>query len=136
MIVFDLQCGGGHVFEAWFGSTEAFEDQRGRGLVACPICGDGAVEKAVTAARLSGTGEGPDPKAVMQALATAQAKMLAKSQWVGSDFAAKARAMHVGDDAAGADPRPGDGRGGEGAGRGRRAGRAVAVPVVPPDARN
>lgn len=97
MIVFDLRCGGGHVFEAWFASSEAFEDQRGRDLVACPLCADVSVEKAVTAARLSGTGEGPDPKAVLQALAKAQAQILAKSQWVGSDFAAKARAMHEGD---------------------------------------
>lgn len=97
MIVFDLRCGGGHVFEAWFASSEAFEDQRARKLVGCPICADVTVEKAVTAARLSGTGEGPDPKAVLQALARAQAQMLAKSQWVGKDFAAKARAMHDGD---------------------------------------
>lgn len=97
MIVFDLRCGGGHVFEAWFASSDAFEDQRTRKLVACPVCADTGVEKAVTAARLSGTGEGPDPKAVLQVLARAQAQMLAKSQWVGKDFASKARAMHDGD---------------------------------------
>lgn len=97
MIVFDLRCGGGHVFEAWFASSEAFEDQRGRKLVACPVCDDVTVEKAVTAARLSGTGDGPDPKAVLRVLARAQAEMLAKSEWVGKDFAVKARAMHDGD---------------------------------------
>lgn len=97
MIVFDLRCGGGHVFEAWFASSEAFENQRTGKLVECPICADVTVEKAVTAARLSGTANGPDPKMVMQALAKAQAQMLAKSQWVGKDFAAKARAMHEGD---------------------------------------
>jgi hypothetical protein len=97
MIVFDLRCGGGHVFEAWFASSDAFEDQQARKLVACPVCGDSAVEKAVTAARLSGTGEGPDPKAVLRALARAQAHALRQSQWVGKDFAAKARAMHEGE---------------------------------------
>ncbi|PXA90254.1 DUF1178 domain-containing protein, partial [Nostoc sp. 3335mG] len=35
MIVFDLKCGTGHVFEAWFGSSAAYEDQRSRGLLAC-----------------------------------------------------------------------------------------------------
>ncbi len=28
MIVFDLRCSGGHVFEAWFGSSAAYEEQR------------------------------------------------------------------------------------------------------------
>jgi hypothetical protein len=97
LIVFDLRCGSGHVFEAWFASTDAYEHQRARKLVSCPVCGDSMVEKAVTAARLSGTGETPDPKAVLRALARAQAQALEKSQWVGKDFASKARAMHDGD---------------------------------------
>ncbi|MBC7985927.1 MAG: DUF1178 family protein, partial [Sphingomonadaceae bacterium] len=54
MIVFDLRCGAGHVFEAWFGSTGDFEAQRKRGLVACPICGALDVAKAVMAPRLAG----------------------------------------------------------------------------------
>lgn len=49
MIVFDLQCSAGHVFEAWFASSTAFEEQKGRGLLACPTCGDGLVSKAVMA---------------------------------------------------------------------------------------
>ena len=53
MIVFDLKCeGSGHVFEAWFGSSADFEKQRDRGLVACPLCGDAAVGKAVMAPRI------------------------------------------------------------------------------------
>ena len=47
MIIFDLQCApAGHVFEAWFGSTDDYEEQQARGLVSCPICGDGEVDKA------------------------------------------------------------------------------------------
>ncbi|WP_260598628.1 DUF1178 family protein [Sphingomonas endolithica] len=49
MIVFDLRCDNAHVFEAWFGSSAGFEDQRARGLVSCPICGDCDVIKAVMA---------------------------------------------------------------------------------------
>lgn len=97
MIVFDLRCPSSHVFEAWFASSDAFEDQRTRKLVACPVCGDSDVEKTVTAARLSGTGEGPDLKAVLAVLAKAQAHVLEKSQWVGKDFAVRARAMHDGE---------------------------------------
>ena len=46
MIVFDLSCDGGHRFEGWFASSEDYAVQRQRGLVACPQCGSGAVDKA------------------------------------------------------------------------------------------
>ena len=103
MIVFDLKCGTGHVFEAWFGSSADYDDQRTRGLVNCPLCGDGAVEKAVMAPNIAAkgsAGNAPTPaaiKAAMQAMAGAQAKALERSTWVGRDFANQARAMHVGD---------------------------------------
>jgi hypothetical protein len=50
MIVFDLRCQhAGHVFEAWFGSSADYESQQQRGLLACPLCGDTVIEKAVMA---------------------------------------------------------------------------------------
>ncbi|QDX24582.1 DUF1178 family protein [Sphingomonas suaedae] len=105
MIVFDLKCGADHVFEAWFGSSADYEDQRTRNLLACPICGDAEIGKAVMAPNVAAKGNRaaastkaePDPKAVMAALAAAQAKMLEGSQWVGMTFAEKARAMHLGE---------------------------------------
>ena len=56
MIVFDLKCGGGHVFEAWFGSTADYESQRERSLIACPMCGDIAIDKAVMAPNVAAKG--------------------------------------------------------------------------------
>lgn len=53
MIVFDLACTGGHVFEAWFGSQADYDGQQARGLVSCPICGDAGVGKAPMAPRIS-----------------------------------------------------------------------------------
>ena len=99
MIVFDLACSGGHVFEAWFGSQADYDDQRGRKLVSCPICGDGSVDKAPMAPRISGSrsNAAPDPKQVMQAMMMAQRKMLASSEDVGNRFADEARAIHSGD---------------------------------------
>ena len=111
MIVFDLKCGQAHVFEAWFGSSADYEDQRARGLVTCPICGDGEVGKAVMAPRLGSgvvevfearvpvttTPPAPELKAMLAALAQAQAKLLEKSEWVGPRFVKEARAMHHGD---------------------------------------
>jgi hypothetical protein len=49
MIVFDLICAEDHRFEGWFASSEAFERQRLSGLVACPVCASGAVEKLPSA---------------------------------------------------------------------------------------
>jgi len=106
MIVFDLKCGGGHVFEAWFGSSAAYKEQRAQGLVQCPVCGDGEVAKAVMAPNVGAKGNqasapiAPEAmKAAMAALAAAQAKALEGSTWVGAAFADKARAMHLGEEA-------------------------------------
>lgn len=124
MIVFDLQCGNGHDFEGWFGSSGDFASQQERGLVVCPQCGSGDVRKAPMAPAVgrkgnqlmpapavrSGSGEetaaaqqlasGPTSPEVHEALvrlAEAQAKALANSRWVGGDFAETSRAMHYGE---------------------------------------
>lgn len=101
MIVFDLRCADAHVFEAWFASSTAYEDQRGRGLIACPVCGGTEVGKAVMAPNVSAKGNAaPAPaviKAAMAKLAAAQAKALEGSEWVGSRFPERARAMHAGE---------------------------------------
>ncbi|MEH3047153.1 DUF1178 family protein [Sphingomonas adhaesiva] len=107
MIVFDLRCAAGHVFEAWFGSSRAFEEQRARLLVNCPVCGDDRIDKAVMAPNVgakgnrTGGGAAPaspqDAKALLAQVAAAQAKALADSRWVGRDFAREARAMHDGE---------------------------------------
>jgi hypothetical protein len=104
VIVFDLKCGHAHVFEAWFGSSAAYEEQRASGMIACPLCGDTGVEKAVMAPNVGAKGNAaaaPPPemmKAAMAALADAQAKALEGSEWVGMKFADRARAMHLGEE--------------------------------------
>ena len=39
MIIYDLQCEKHHNFEGWFNDSTAFEKQRKKRLVTCPICG-------------------------------------------------------------------------------------------------
>jgi hypothetical protein len=114
VIVFDLICHpDGHVFEAWFGSSDDYESQKARGLVHCPLCGSGEVDKAVMAPRhgakgnqrLSGARAGSnmvssDPEGVkrmLTAMAAAQRKALEGSDYVGDRFAEEARAIHLGD---------------------------------------
>lgn len=116
MIIFDLRCApAGHVFEAWFASSSAFEDQRGRGLVACPLCGSAEIAKAPMAPAVGAKGNSSQasspshlsgaPEAVktmLAAVAEIQKTMLAGSESVGPRFADEARAIHLGE----ADPRP------------------------------
>lgn len=118
MIIFDLKCApAGHVFEAWFGSSAAFEEQRGRGLLACPLCGSEEVAKAPMAPAVGAKGNASTPsappqsliggapdevKAMLAAAAALQKSLLAGSEAVGPRFAAEARAIHLGE----ADSRP------------------------------
>ncbi|MFM7403663.1 MAG: DUF1178 family protein [Erythrobacter sp.] len=116
MIVYDLTCSHGHRFEGWFGSSADFEDQRARGLLACPVCGDVEVTKAPMAPAVPAKGnsrqevlppQAPQPMAntpmppqmqeALAALAKAQSEALKNSTWVGETFAEKSRKMHYGE---------------------------------------
>ena len=48
MIVFDLECSRGHVFEGWFDSLESFEGQNSKGLVSCPVCNDTNIKRVMS----------------------------------------------------------------------------------------
>jgi hypothetical protein len=144
MIVFDLRCATGHVFEAWFGSSNDYEDQRARGLLSCPLCGDTEIGKAVMAPNVPAKGNKaadapPSPaavKAALAAMAQAQRKALEGSTWVGGAFATQARAMHEGE----IDHAPIHGKASAEEARGLiEDGVPVAplpFPVVPPETRN
>jgi hypothetical protein len=57
MIVFDLQCqSSGHRFEAWFSSSDGYEDQRRRKLLTCPICADTDISKAAMSPNVGAKG--------------------------------------------------------------------------------
>ncbi len=158
MIVFDLNCSNGHMFEAWFRSSEDYEAQSARAMLSCPTCGDLSVNKAVMAPAVAAKGnqrsapqDGPertvamakmDPlhaaklQAMVEKLAAMQSEALSQSAWVGHAFPEKARAMHYGDEPAAAI------HGIANAGEARaliEEGVAVAplpFPVVPPEERN
>ena len=96
MIVFDLRCAEGHVFEAWFGSSADYEAQQARALIACPLCGDTAIGKAAMAPAVAAKANSGVAAGRAELLA-AQRKMEAASDYVGGDFAVQARAQHDGD---------------------------------------
>jgi hypothetical protein len=44
VIIYDLKCEKGHKFEGWFKDRSAFENQKSKRLIACPVCGNSDVE--------------------------------------------------------------------------------------------
>ena len=117
MIKFSLKCSGEHIFESWFKSGEAFEKLLGSCLVNCPICGSTDVVKAVMAPSVRPSrqnsvvpqgapvcDESPKMHALTAPSSPAEAalselkqKIQEHSEYVGSDFAREARAIHDGD---------------------------------------
>ncbi len=113
MIVYDLQCGHGHAFEGWFGSSQDFAEQQKRGLLVCPHCGASDVVKAPMSPALGRKGNqlvsaketrpvaggvlSPEAKAALSKLAAMQSEALKQSRWVGDGFAEQSREMHYGE---------------------------------------
>ncbi len=123
MKVLDLQCGHQHVFEGWFGSEDDFQDQQRRGLVQCPMCGDSAIAKRLSAPRLNlgnsrekaGTNSsgsspedaGPAKQSLVSGSPTDQAlamawmavarRIIESTDDVGDKFAEEARKIHYGE---------------------------------------
>lgn len=121
MILFDLQCGKGHVFEGWFRDNAAYEAQEKARKVSCPACGDTEVRKAIMAPRIGkGTkaaseapvpvpAQQPSPKSLAKLAGEQQARELrtkltelrklveTNCDYVGAKFAEEARRIHYGE---------------------------------------
>lgn len=110
MKVLDLQCVHGHAFEGWFACEEDFVAQCAKSLVQCPLCGDSAVVKKLSAPRLNLGAKRPDPlesqvpavpvdpnEALTNAWLAVAREVVAKTTDVGSRFAEEARKMHYGE---------------------------------------
>jgi hypothetical protein len=119
MKVLDLKCSHDHRFEGWFASTDEFESQLSRKLVACPVCSTTEVSRMPSAPRLnlsagrsssssdqgekeatgsSATQVAPPQQDADQALQARalhfMREILAKTENVGDRFAEEARRMH------------------------------------------
>ncbi|WP_312525575.1 DUF1178 family protein [Comamonas sp.] len=53
MKVFNLRCPLGHVFEGWFASEAAFEQQQSQGWLSCPMCNSHEIVKGLSAPHLA-----------------------------------------------------------------------------------
>lgn len=118
MIRYTLRCARGHGFESWFQNSGAYDSQRRRKLITCPVCDSAEVEKALMAPQVGRSSrrreEAPAPQAEAQVqpqapLMTGEAgELRAKlrelrdfvknnADDVGERFPAEARKMHYGD---------------------------------------
>lgn len=126
MKVLDLLCSSQHGFEGWFGSEVDFQDQLARGLVQCPICGDAAITKRLSAPRLNLGAEAPsypnldrsnlpvakgdtgatssepviraeNKQEAVQVWLEMTKQLLANTDDVGNQFAEEARRIHYGE---------------------------------------
>lgn len=120
MKVLDLQCAQGHGFEGWFASEDDFVSQCQRALVQCPLCGDAAVHKLLSAPRLNLSTARQDNKAAEVAVVSEPThavtalpkpadasitaawlelsrRIVASTEDVGDGFAEEARKMHYGE---------------------------------------
>lgn len=121
MILFNLTCGKGHQFEGWFRDNASYEAQEKGRKIACPVCGDTAVRKAIMAPRIGRSrkssehegmppaGQPESPQALAKLAAEQRARELraklvelrklveANCDYVGPRFAEEARRIHYGE---------------------------------------
>jgi hypothetical protein len=102
VIIYDLNCQNDHRFEGWFASSEDFERQLKKQLVACPLCGNKEIAKLPTAAYVRTANP---PQSVATARDTQEKKesvvlsklirhVLENTEDVGSAFPEEARRIH------------------------------------------
>ncbi len=100
--IFNLACEHGHIFEGWFESAEAFEDQNRSALIECPVCGSRTIERRPAASRLAAKSQSTAARnsriAERLEMMMAQVRDAASSaEDVGERFASEARAIARGD---------------------------------------
>jgi hypothetical protein len=104
MKVVDMRCAQGHRFEGWFASDDDEASQRERGLLVCPLCGDGDVRRLPSAPRLNLGAARPAETVALPAADDLQAqwlqavrRVIERTEDVGERFAEEARRIHYGE---------------------------------------
>jgi hypothetical protein len=101
VIRYSLACVGEHKFEAWFSNSKAYDTQRKKKLVECPVCGTHDVRKQIMAPAIHGSdNKKPAESAEAKFLKMAdeiRAKIAETHDYVGEKFADEARSMFYGE---------------------------------------
>ena len=105
MIKYALKCEVDHDFEAWFPSSDGFDEQSRQGLVECPMCGSRHVAKAIMAPMVrkskgqDGKGRedgGEAQRRLAELVFRVRRHVETTHDYVGDAFAREARDIHEG----------------------------------------
>ena len=58
MIIYDLKCEKDHKFEGWFNDRTAFEDQKKKKIIVCPVCGSSDIKMVPSSIAIMGKDTG------------------------------------------------------------------------------
>jgi len=107
VIQYSLVCENEHKFDAWFASSKSYEEQKNIGIVTCPICTSGDVQKALMTPMVAIASENkpiqekvmvsvghPEQKQLRAAIKNLRDKVTKEADYVGDKFAAVARQIH------------------------------------------
>jgi hypothetical protein len=98
MILYELRCTSDHRFEGWFRNSDAFETQQLAHEIACPVCGDKQVDRALMAPAVGRKGNSlPDRAQAITLLRTLRKLVEDSHENVGDRFAEEARKIHYGE---------------------------------------
>ena len=101
MIVFDLKCSNGHIFEGWFKDRKTFDRQNKKALITCPVCNDTSITKKLSAFAIKSSQPPQNYKEQDYKELEKKGKKIVdfiekNFDDVGSDFASEALKMHYG----------------------------------------
>ena len=103
MIHYSLVCDKSHKFDGWFANAAAYDAQKLRGLVTCPICLTTTVDKAIMAPAVNRTDNSekvslsighPEHQKLRDAMLALRNKVTSEADYVGDKFADEARKIH------------------------------------------
>ena len=111
MIAYNLACANGHQFEGWFKDSAAYDIQEAQRALACPMCGDAQVKKAIMAPAVKTSvtkakgkqdtapaqSNSPDPQKLRQFMAGYRKFIEENADYVGPRFPEEARKIHYGE---------------------------------------
>ena len=104
MIAFDLQCTNNHTFEGWFEDNRAYENQKKKEMITCPVCNDTHVTKILSSFSIRSSDKPPyihtqnaRQKGIVEEASRQIAEYVEKNfDNVGADFATEALKIHYG----------------------------------------
>ncbi|HPQ43035.1 MAG TPA: DUF1178 family protein [Syntrophales bacterium] len=103
VIIYDLKCKNNHIFEGWFNDRAAFEEQKKKKLVACPVCESSNIEMVPSSITVMGKkteelSQDNNNISPMKALQMFHEYMDKTFEDVGSKFAEVALKIHFGEE--------------------------------------